>query len=121
MVKLLPIGMENAISFESRGKITDEDILTLTNKANNILEKNKKLVILEQIESFEGINIDSFEDEFKYLHTIGIDNVEKIAIITDSQWIKKIENSSISFFENLDVELFDFSNIVNAMFFLNQK
>ena len=121
MVKLLNLGMQNAVAFEMRGKITKEDMELILNDARTKIEKYGEIVILKQIESFDGIELEALYEEFQYLHEMGISNIKKVAVVSDKKWIEKIVALENEIFSNIEIEYFDFGDIVNAMFFLNQK
>ena len=121
MVKMLSLGIENAVAFEMSGKITKDDIKLILDDAQAKIEKFNEIVIWKQIESFEGIKLDAFLEEFKYFDKIGLDNIKKVAIVTDKTWVDKIATIENKLFENIEMRCFNFGELVFALSFLSTK
>jgi hypothetical protein len=121
MVKMLSLGIENAVAFEMSGKITKEDIELILNDAKRKIEKYGDIIIWKQIESFDGIELDSLVEEFNYLAEIGISNIKKVAIVTDKTWVEKIVTIEDKIFKDIEIRCFNFEELVFALSFLNSQ
>jgi hypothetical protein len=121
MVKMLSLGIENAVAFEMSGKITKEDVTLILDDAKQKIEKYGDIVIWKQIESFEGIELDALAEEFKYLTEIGISNIKKVAIITDKTWVEKIVTIEDEIFKSIEIRCFNFEELVFALSFLGTQ
>jgi hypothetical protein len=121
MVKMLNLGIENAVAFEMSGKITKEDVTLILEEAKQKIEKYGDIVIWKQIESFEGIELGALAEEFKYLTEIGISNIKKVAIITDKAWVEKIVTIEDEIFKSIEIRCFNFEELVFALSFLGTQ
>jgi hypothetical protein len=106
MLKMIDIGIDNALAFQMLGKITESDMNMVLRNAKEKIESNGNIVILEKIDSFEGIEIAAIVEEFKYLFEVGISNIVKIAILTDKKWIEHIVNIEDKIFSNIEMKCF---------------
>lgn len=90
MLEMINIGIDNAVAFRISGKVTAADMTLVLNDAKGKVENHGNIVILEQIDSFKGIETAAIAEEFKYLSDVGISNITKAALLADSKWLDKI-------------------------------
>jgi hypothetical protein len=106
MVEMTDIGIDNAVAFRMWGKVTESDMTLVLSDAKEKINRYGNIVILEVIESFEGIEIAALVEEFKYLYEVGISNISKVALVTDRQWMKEIVNIEGKIFKNIKMKCF---------------
>lgn len=86
--------------------------------AKEKINRYGNIVILEIIESFKGIEIAAFVEEFKYLHEVGISNISKAALVTDEKWLKDIVSIESKIFKNIEMKCFSTKDKDAAIEFL---
>ena len=118
MLDVLDIGIENAIAFRIGGKITKSQMDRALLIAKEKTEKYGNIVVLEEITSFDGIEVGAIVDEFKYLIEVGMSNITKVAIVTDKNWISKIVKLDDKIFKNTEMKCFSLSEKELAIEFL---
>ena len=70
MLEMIDIGIDNAVAFQISGKITEIDMSLIHSSAKENIERHGSVVLLEKIDSFEGIEIAAIVEEFKYLFEV---------------------------------------------------
>jgi hypothetical protein len=120
MIEMTDIGIDHAVSFRMRGKITESDMITVLSDAKEKIKRHGNIVILEIIESFQGIEIAALVEEFKYLHQVGISNVRKAAVVTDKKWLKDIVSIEGKLFKNIEMKCFSNEDMDAAIEFLKK-
>jgi hypothetical protein len=118
MIKLLDIGIEFAVAFSISGKITEDNMAFILNVAREKSKQNEHIVILERIESFEGVSLSALVEEFKYLREEGFSNIKRVAVVTDKQWIGPIVKVQDMIFRSMDIKCFPLDEQDEATKFL---
>ncbi len=118
MLEMIEVGINNAVAFRVSGKITENDMLLVLNKAKEKIECYGNIVFLEQIDSFEGVQIAALIEEFKYLYEVGMANINKVAILSDKKWIEVIANIEDKIFTSIDIKCFPIDDQQAAIEFL---
>ena len=120
MLKIMDIGIDNALAFQMSGKITENDMATVLNNAKAKIQTHGNIVIFEKIVTFEGIEIAAIVEEFKYLLDVGMSNIDKVAICTDKKWISHIANIEDKLFSKIGIKCFLIEEQTEAIQFLKQ-
>lgn len=120
MIEQLDIGIENALAYRIAGKISTEEATTVFNAARDKIAQYGKIVVLKQIDSFEGFDLGVITEEFKYLYDVGISNISRVAIVTDKKWLSKIVELEDKFFKNIAMKPFALDDMESAISFLTE-
>jgi hypothetical protein len=118
MLAMIDIGIDNALAFQMSGKITENDMQLILSNAKHKIETHGSIVILEKIDSFEGVEIVAVVEEFKYLFEVGMSNITKVAILTDEKWIAHIVSIEDKLFSNIEMKCFPVEAQLEAVKFL---
>ncbi|MHC4138969.1 MAG: SpoIIAA family protein [Planctomycetota bacterium] len=118
MLEMIEIGIDNAVAIRVSGKITKSDMALVLGNAKDKVERYGNIVILEQIDSFKGIEVSAIVEEFKYLFDVGISNISKAAIITDKKWLEAIVSLENKIFKSIDMKCFSTEDKESAIEFL---
>ncbi len=89
MIELLPIPVDNVIGFRIEGKISEYDILLITEEIEARLERHSKLRIYAEVDGLAGMTIKALLKDiaFSLRH---FRNFEREAIVSDAAWLKKL-------------------------------
>jgi hypothetical protein len=90
-------------------------------EAKEKIEHYGNIVLLEQIDSFNGIEIAAIIEEFKYLFDVGIQNITKVAVLADNKWLETIINIEDTFFSTIKIKCFAISDRDSAIAFLKNS
>lgn len=118
MIELISTEIENAVAIRVSGKITESDMNLVLSDARDKVERYGRIVILEVIESIQGIEVASILEKLKYLFEVGISNIIKIAIVTDKKWLVKIVGIEDIIFKGIDMKSFSTDDYQSAINFL---
>lgn len=118
MIELISTEIENAVAIRVSGKITESDMNLVLSDARDKVERYGRIVILEVIESIQGIEVASLLEKLKYLFEVGISNIIKIAIVTDKKWLVKIVGIEDIIFKGIDMKSFSTDDYQSAINFL---
>lgn len=120
MLEIIDIGISNALAFQVSGKITESDMNLALSHAKQKIKGNGKIVILEKINSFEGVELAAIVEEFKYIFEVGMSNITKMAILTDKKWIEHIVNIEDKIFSQIKMKCFPIEEQAAAVQFLKE-
>ena len=121
MLEMIDIGIDNAVAFRVAGKITESDMTLVLTDAKEKIERHGNIVFLEQIDSFKGIEIAAWIEEFKYLSEVGFSNISKAAVLTDKRWLENIVGVEDKIFRNIEMKCFSTSDREAAIAFLKES
>ena len=118
MLEMIDIGIDNAVAFRISGKITERDMTLVLSNAKEKINRHGNIVILEIIDSFEGIEIASLVEKVKYLFEVGISNISRAAVVTDKKWLENIVSVEDKIFKNIKMKSFSIEDKDLAIDFL---
>ena len=118
MLEMMDIEIDHAVAFRISGKITESDMSLVLGDAKEKIERYGDIVFLEQIDSFEGVEIAAIIEKFKYFFEVGMSNISRVAVITDKKWIEKIIGIEDKIFKSIDVKCFSLEDKELAIEFL---
>lgn len=118
MIEMIETDIENAVAFRISGKITRSDMERVLADAREKIGRYGNIVILEQIDSWKGVEIAALVEEFKYLYEVGFSNVSKAAVVTDKTWIDRIVSIEDKIFRSIEMKCFPLADYDLAIEFL---
>lgn len=121
MLDLIDIPVENAVAFRISGKITESEMHAVLTQAREKIDSYGRIVFLERIDSFTGIEIAALVEEFRYLFETGFSNIAKVAIVTDKKWIERIVKIEDKLFKNIEIKYFTIDDQDEAIEFLKHS
>lgn len=121
MLKLLDIGVDNAIAICISGKITQEEVTQVLNITREKIEHYGDIVIYKELDSFKGVELAAIVEEFKYLFDVGLSNISKAALVTDKRWLKELATIEDKLFKDIEIKCFTLEEKDAAIAFLRQE
>ena len=118
MLAMMDIGIDNALAVQISGRVTATDMQLILSNAKHKIETHGSIVVLEKIDSLEGIEIAAVVEEFRYLLEVGISNITKVAILTDKKWVPYIASIGDKLFSNTEMKCFPIEAQLEAVKFL---
>jgi len=120
MLEMLDIGVEQAVSYRLAGKITEGEMKQALAAIKEKTENYGKVCLYQEIDSFTGVEFDAMLEKFKFLYANGIANINKVAVVTDKQWLHKIVDLEDKIFSNIDMQCFSLNEKKQAIEFLKE-
>lgn len=121
MLEMIEIGIDRSVAFRISGKVTESDMSLVLADAKEKIKRHGKIVLLEQIDSFEGIEISAVIEEFKYLFEVGISDITKVAVLSNDKWLETMINIEDTFFSHIKMKCFRIEDKDAAIAFLNAE
>lgn len=118
---MIDIDIDHSVAFRISGKVTEGDMSLVLNDAKEKIERHGNIVILEQIDSFDGIEIAAVIEEFKYLFDMGVSSIDRVAVLTDNKWLETMVNIEDTFFWTIKMKCFSVKDKDAAIAFLNKS
>ena len=118
MMKLIDIGIDNAVAIRISGKITQSDMALLLSEMKGKIRAYGHIVMFEQIDSFEGVELAGLAEKIKYLSEMGVSSISKVAIVTDKHWLSNIVSVEDKLFQKIEMQSFPFEERERAIAFL---
>lgn len=120
MIESIPTGIDDALAFRVSGKITKQEMTAVLAEAREKIAAHGSIVLLEEIDSFEGVEWGALVEEFRYLFEIGISNIRKAAVVTDKKWIGRIVAIEDKVFRGIEMKCFPKKDRDAAIAFLQE-
>jgi hypothetical protein len=118
MLEMIDIDIDHSVAFSVTGMVRERDMSLVLSEAKEKIKRFGNIVILEQIDSFDGIEIAAIIEEFKYLYEMGLSNISKVAVLTDNKWLETIVNIEDTFFWTIKMKCFPIKDKEAAIAFL---
>lgn len=120
MLEMLDIGVEQAVAYRLAGKITEDEMKQALTAIKKKIESYGKVYLYQEIDSFSGVELDAMLEKFKFLYENGIANINRVAVVTDKQWLHKIVDLEDKIFKNIDMQCFSLKEKKQAVEFLKR-
>ncbi|NOQ14781.1 MAG: STAS/SEC14 domain-containing protein [Methyloprofundus sp.] len=120
MLEMLDIEAEQAVAYRLTGKITEDEMKQALAAIKRKIERYGKVSLYQEIDSFTGVEFDAMVEKFKFLYANGITNFDKVAVVTDKQWLHKIVELEDKIFKNIDMQCFSLNDRKLAVEFLKE-
>ena len=120
MLEMLDIGVEQAVAYRLAGKITEDEMKQALAAIKEKIESYGKVSLYQEIDSFTGVEFDAMLEKFKFLYANGIANINRVAVVTDKQWLQKIVGFEDKLFKNIDMQCFSLKEKKQAVEFLKE-
>lgn len=122
MIEILDFADENIFGLRISGGFTTEDVEQVFERLLEKIRGQAKFKIYYEVVDFEfgDVSRDIVESEFKYLlhHPEILANMEKAALITDLDWLRRIAAVEFALIPTLSGKTFFFSERDVALFWL---
>lgn len=118
MLKLMDIGIEDAIAFRWSGRITEIEMKSVFSALKEKIKVYGKVSVYQEIESMGGVEFEAIVEELKFLKEFGLSNISKVAVVTDKKWVQKIAEVEDRIFRKIDIKCFSTDEKNEAVEFL---
>ena len=120
MLEMLDVGDDKIIAYRLGGKITEEEMTSVLDIFREKIDKGKKLIVYQEVESIGGAELDAMVKKFNFFKEFGFNfsHFSKIAVITHSKWLHKIVDLEDKIFKNVDMKGFPVEKKDKAIEFL---
>jgi hypothetical protein len=106
MIKMIDIGLADAIAYQVEGKITEKEMKKVLAIFRKKIKKNEKLIIYQEVISIGGVEFDAMIEKFKFFLAFGLSHFSKIAVVTHKKWIHKLVDLEGKLFKNMEMRGF---------------
>ncbi len=121
MLEMIDIGVENAVAYCLKGKITEEEMNSIINAFKEKIEDGQKLVVYQEVVSIGGAEFDAMIEKFKFIRDFGFSHFDRIAVVTHTKWLHKIVDLEDKIFWNIQMKGFSFDEKDQAIMFLKNS
>jgi len=118
MIEMINIGIEDAIAYRIKGKVTEEEMKAVLSVFKEKIEKNKKLIVYQEVVSIGIAEFDAMIEKFKFFLEVGISHFSRIAVVTDKRWVYKLVDIEGKFFKGIKMRGFSKEEKEQAIEFL---
>ena len=118
MLEMIDIGVEKAVAYRLKGKITAEEMKSVFTIFRKKIEKGEKLIVYQEIVSIGGVEFDAMVEKLKFLHDVGISHFDRVAVITHKNWLHKLVDLEDKIFKSVDMKAFSVEEKDQAIEFL---
>lgn len=120
MLEMLDVGDDKIIAYRLGGKITEEEMTSVLDIFREKIDKGKKLIVYQEVESIGGAELDAMVKKFNFFKEFGFNfsHFSKIAVITHSKWLHKIVDLEDKIFKKVEMKGFSIEEKDKAIEFL---
>jgi hypothetical protein len=112
MIENLSSSNDKVLAFRVEGKITTKDIEEIYALIKAKVAYEQPMYIYMEMKEFPGMTFQSVWEEIKQLvpdFTSIIKHIEKVALVTDQQWIQKLADAASFVLSNVEQKSFTFN------------
>ena len=120
MLKILDIDVEKAVAYRLSGKISEAEMKQALSTVREKIEHYGEVYIYQEIDGYTGVEFDAILVKLKFLFENGVANINRIAVVTDKQWLQKIIDLEDKLFKNIDMQCFSLKEKKQAVEFLKE-
>jgi hypothetical protein len=106
MIKMIDIGLADAIAYQIEGKITEKEMKKVLAIFRKKIKKNEKLIIYQEVVSIGGVEFYAMIEKLKFFLAFGLSHFSRIAVITHKTWIHKLVNLEGKLFKSIEIRGF---------------
>jgi hypothetical protein len=106
MIKMIDIGLADAIAYQVQGKITEKEMKMVLAIFRKKIKKNEKLIIYQEVVSIGGVEFDAMIEKLKFFLAFGLSHFSRIAVVTHQKWIHKLVNLEGELFKGIKMRGF---------------
>ncbi len=118
MLKMIDIGVENAIAYRLEGKVTEEEMTAILAIFKEKIDKGERLNVYQEVVSIGGVEIDAMIEKFKFFREVGFSHFNRIAVVTHTKWLHKLVDLEDKIFRSIDMKGFSVDEKDQAIEFL---
>lgn len=123
MLQKLDLGNENVVAFRWEGKFDEKAFKQSLVQFLPELQSRYKMNIYIEITDIDGVEAKAlYEDikfSFKNLNELR-EKIEKVAIVTDKDWIRNLSETSSKFIPGIKLKAFTFDEAGTALMYVNE-
>ena len=118
MIEILDIGINNVVAYRVEGKVTENEMQSVLSIFKDKIQAGAKVSIYQEIVSVGGAELDAIIEKLKFFSEFGISHFDKIAILTQKNWMHKIIDLKGKLFKAFDMKGFSIDDKEKALEFL---
>jgi hypothetical protein len=112
MIQTLSASNDKVLAFRVEGKITTKDIEEIYALIKAKVAYEQPMYIYMEMKEFPGMTFQSVWEEIKQLvpdFTSIIKHIEKVALVSDQQWVQKLADAASFVLSNVEQKSFNFN------------
>ena len=121
MIEILDIGINNVVAYRVEGKVTENEMQSVLSIFKDKIQAGAKVSIYQEIVSVGGAELDAIIEKLKFFSEFGISHFDKIAILTQKNWMHKIIDLKGKLFKAFDMKGFSIDDKEKALEFLRSS
>ena len=106
MLEIIDIGIDDAVAFRWGGKVTEAEMKFVFSVLKEKIEDHGKISVYQEVESIGGVAIEGIVEKLKFLKEFGLSHFNKIVVVTDKKWVRKIAEIEDKIFMKIDIKCF---------------
>lgn len=118
MVEILEFDIPKTIGWKIDGKVTEQEIIEIFDLAKATVAAEGEVYIYQEIVSIGGVELDAVMEKLKFLFGGGLNDIRRVAVITDKQWMQTIIGWEDKLFKSIDMRSFSRDEKDQALVFL---
>lgn len=113
MFTFLDMEADNVVGIHIDGKINDASFDALVALLEKKMEDHPKVRVYVELKSFKGVSLKTFFKDLKFAFN-NWERVDREAIVTQKEWIKKLTEWEDQLFSTIDLKAFSFEEKAQA-------
>ncbi|WP_017615633.1 SpoIIAA family protein [Nocardiopsis salina] len=99
---------DGLVSIGVRGKVEKQEWEQVTGTVNEALSEYERVSLYVNLSGLEGMSVGAVLEDvrFSLKNLSNMDQLERVAVVTDSTWIEKATDASAKIFSDLEARVF---------------
>lgn len=117
-VEVLDLDLSNkdkVVAFRIDGAIDQMAMMQILGLIGQVTQAHGKVRIYQEVKNIGGVEIDAIIEKIKFLFSSGLSVFDRVAIVTDKEWVKKVVAIEDKILSSVDIKAFSFEEQAEAI------
>lgn len=106
---------DKVVAFRIDGAVDQIAMLQVLGLMNQVAQAHGKVRIYQEVKNIGSVEIDAIIEKIKFLFSSGLSVFERVVIVTDKEWIKKVASIEDKILSSIDIKAFSFEEHAEAV------
>lgn len=117
-VEILNLDISNkdkVVAFRIDGAVDQMAMMQVLGLISQVTQTHGKVRIYQEVKNIGGVEIDAIIEKIKFLFSSGLSVFERVVIVTDKEWMKKVAAIEDKILSSIDIKDFSFDEQAKAI------
>lgn len=117
-VEILDLEISNkdkVVAFRIDGSVDQMAMIQILALISQVNQAHGKVRIYQEVKNIGAVDLDAIIEKVKFLFSSGLSAFERVAIVTDKEWLQKVAAIEDHILGSIDIKAFSFDDSLEAL------